>query len=317
MVNYLNNYYLDDIIEKGAADINQMKPIIIEKFGNIFNFSKLNESTKYGCSCFNVRDSYGHNLFGRNFDFPEDTNIILWTKPKGGYRSITFSDGKYIGFKHNDSIAHNNLLLAPYIPMDGMNERGLSIGGLFLRNNPTHQNKQGQSHLIGTVMMRGVLDNCANVQEAIKFFESHNMNDIVEWANHYIITDAKGDAVVIEYWNNEMIVVKPNNFAKSMYVTNFYLSHPEYPEKIGEDRYEIIEQNLKHTNYTMNSSATMDVLRQARTEAVQMPTLWSNVYDTKSLKLVTAFKMDYKTLYNFDVKKPLVVTIDKINSTKS
>ena len=40
----------------------------------------------------------------------------------------------------------------------------------------------------------------------------------------------------------------------------------------------------------------------------QKSTVWSNVYNTKDLSLITAYKNDFENLYKFNVLKPMNFT---------
>ena len=82
-----------------------------------------------------------------------------------------------MGFADNQQIIKDRFLLSPYAPMDGMNEAGLAISVLILFNKSTHQKNPNLKDITTSIIIRGVLDKCKNVDEAIKFFYNYNMND--------------------------------------------------------------------------------------------------------------------------------------------
>lgn len=106
-VNYQNNYYLEEILNKGIKTQLEIKSFVNEKFGINFNFD-LQKSNKYdSCSSFNVYNKKNNNLLGRNFDYPKlSPTFIVWTQPKNGYKSISFVNGEYIGFFEGKEITN-------------------------------------------------------------------------------------------------------------------------------------------------------------------------------------------------------------------
>ena len=106
-----------------------------------------------GCSTFVVKNLEGEVLFCRNYDFSHFHNndrknprtglnmIIEGNNPKVRYRSLGVSDTYWTDFKNGSAV--NGLLddgksdlsafvLAPFLTMDGMNEKGLAISILAL-----------------------------------------------------------------------------------------------------------------------------------------------------------------------------------------
>jgi predicted choloylglycine hydrolase len=186
--------------------------------------------------------------------------------------------------------------------MDGMNEYGVAVSVLLIENNSTHQINPDLVDITTTIIIRGILDTCINVEEAIKFFNKFNYHDAIEGTNcHFMVTDAKGNSAVIEYINNEMKVIKPiGNYS---FVTNFYLYFDRISEiKGGLDyRYDILKENLNDSNVKMAWNEAMELLNKVHQEI----TLWSNIYDTRNSTVITAFRSDYSILYEFNLFNPL------------
>jgi predicted choloylglycine hydrolase len=53
--------------------------------------------------------------------------------------------------------------------MDGMNEYGVAVSVLLIENNSTHIMNPDLVDITTTIIIRGILDTCINVEEAIKF----------------------------------------------------------------------------------------------------------------------------------------------------
>ena len=311
MLNYFNNYYLDDLLLFNNKDAKDIVKFAYSKFGTEYDFNILKLSSGFACSSFNVYNKENHNLFGRNFDYGTSPTIILWSHPDNHYKSISFIHGKFLGIYDDNTIIKDRLLLTPYVPMDGLNEVGVSISVLLLHNKSTHQSNPGLIDITTSILIRGILDTCANVEEAISFFKKYNVHDAIEGNSfHFMITDAKGDSVVIEYIDNEMKIIKPdpkknNNY---LYVTNFYLYPNQSSSKTGWDRYIILEENLNIKGIKMEWYNAMELLNKVHMGI----TLWSNVYDTKNLTVITAIRKDYSILYEFNIFEPLKKIITKL-----
>ena len=139
MINYLNDYYLQDLLQFNNKEIADIVKFAYQKFGTEYDFNIQAFTRGFACSSFNVYNRDNHNLFGRNFDLDFSPLFILWTQPKKGYKSISFIHGGFIGIYDEINIIKDRLLLAPYAPMDGMNEFGVAVSVLSLPNYSTHQ----------------------------------------------------------------------------------------------------------------------------------------------------------------------------------
>ena len=306
MVNYLNDYYLPDLLKFNNKDTSDIVKFAYQKFGTEYDFDFQKLTSGFACSSFNVLNKENSNLFGRNFDYGSSPTIILWTQPKTGYKSISFIHGRFLGINDESNIIKDRLLLTPYAPMDGMNELGLAISVLLLSNKSTHQTNPELTDITTSVIIRGILDTCANLEEAINFFTKFNVHDAIEGNSfHFMITDAYGNSAVIEYVNNVMKIIKPidiKNVNNYLYVTNFYLSPDSgSSSQMGYDRYLILEKYLNVKDIKMEWYNAMELLDKAKMGI----TLWSNVYDTNNSTVITAIRRDYSILYEFNIFNPM------------
>ena len=306
MVNYLNDYYLPDLLKFNNKDASDLVKFAYQKFGTEYDFDIQKLTSGFACSSFNVLNNENSNLFGRNFDYGSSPTIILWTQPKTGYKSISFIHGRFLGINDESNIIKDRLLLTPYAPMDGMNELGLAISVLLLSNKSTHQTNPELTDITTSVIIRGILDTCANLEEAINFFTKFNVHDAIEGNSfHFMITDAYGNSAVIEYVNNVMKIIKPSdikNVNNYLYVTNFYLSPDSgSSSQMGYDRYLILEKYLNVKDIKMEWYNAMELLDKAKMGI----TLWSNVYDTNNSTVITAIRRDYSILYEFNIFNPM------------
>ena len=268
MINYTNDYYLEDLLKQGVNSINSIYSYAYSRFGNIYNFYTTKSILDLlACSAFNVHNDKKQNLFGRNFDFPFTPSFIVWTQPKNGYKSISFVLGGLLGMLYETDIDKDKLLLLPYSPLDGLNEHGLGISVLVAGeglNYDNHQHNPYKLDLTTSVMIRAVLDTCKTTQEAIDLFKAYNMHDPMKnLAFHFFITDKEGNSSIIEYLGEEMKVYKNNefNYTKYLYLTNYYISKPVGEgNNRGADRYQTLKEKLKNDDLTMNWEEAMTLL---------------------------------------------------------
>ena len=315
-----HNYFFEEI-----ESTNQLKNIT--SFINVFliKFNKTSpdkiKNFKYNfsfaCSAFNAYNSKNINLLGRNFDYSRSPALVIWTHPKNKYKSISFVSLNFTQkllqtFAPKLNHLKDFILLAPFIPMDGINEKGLSMAVLALRTSETHQENENKINTITTLIIRGILDNCENVDQAIEYIEERNMHDFIN-SYHYIISD-KNKSVIIEYvgktQNRELRILTPENYTKSknIYLTNFYLSEDGEEKTIGKDRYEILETNIKEKKGIFEWNEVINLLEKVK----QNSTLWSNVYNPEELSVISSQNKNYDVLVKFDAVHPLMFkNVDK------
>lgn len=177
----------------------------------------------YGCSTVCVKNKNGVVYFGRNFDWEKGRAMIVHTVPENGYESLSTCDLDFLGFGDDytpDGSMPERIqtLAAIYVPLDGMNEKGLVIADLMAGDKEETHQKTDKPDLTTTTAIRLLLDRAANVDEAVELLKQHDMNSSIGAAHHFAIADKSGKSVVVEYVNGEMLVAETN------VVTNHYLA---------------------------------------------------------------------------------------------
>lgn len=341
MMDYTYDYDLDTLLESktgnsttvgyvlyGAADVFlQLNPkakkvisdlgfycdinneLVSETIDKIVNFEG------FGCTTFNASTPSGDKLFARNYDYMDSPGITVWTHPEDGYASVSTASLYLLGYGGNflpeDLLTSLLTLMAPYIPVDGMNEKGLSIGVLELETPPTFQQTE-KKDITTTGIIREVLDHAATTQEAIAIFEKYDMHDLlaVNCTYHYQISDASGDTAIIEYANGETTVLRPDETG-SLVATNFWLTEGvDDPDGEGHDRYETAKKMLAEKNYMVTEEEAMNILDAVHIENEDLhgyicSTLWSIVYNNTDRTFNVCTMYDFDNEYKFSVNEPL------------
>ncbi len=245
-MDYTGDYYSSDVIES------MRKAGIIES----------------GCSSFMTYNTEGEPISCRNYDVShrvskEDRtftglNVVIHCKPEGKYESIAVGDAVWCapddpnmiaGGPENEAFDISKLDVLPYECLDGINEKGLFVAVHML--DIKEGDEPGKIAAGSTILLRYLLDDCANVEEAVTKIG----NTIVtpeDWqGNHLFITDSEGNHVVIESRNGEVTVTE------SDIITNFYLSYDDAEDcyrkgELREGAAELTDENgekLYHFGY--------------------------------------------------------------------
>jgi hypothetical protein len=122
--NIIPNFYgFDSYIN--SKNLSQNKPV-----------QKPDNKSNWGCTCFAAMGKKNGMTFGRNFDWRDCLPLILYCHPPKGYASFSVVDLEYLGYSRSNlpDKAQNNksLLNSPFLPFDGINEKGVAIGMMAL-----------------------------------------------------------------------------------------------------------------------------------------------------------------------------------------
>jgi hypothetical protein len=232
----------------------------------------------WACSLFTALGDRDGMLFGRNFDWMFSPALLLFTDPPDGYASVSMVDIAYLGFE--DGRAHGltdlplgerqELLGAPFLPFDGMNERGLAVGMAAVA--PGNMRPDPGKESIGSVeVIREILDHASTVDEAAAILQSYNVT-MAEVPLHYLIADRSGRSVLVEFYKGEVVVI-PNEEPWHL-ATNFLRASAGESARGQCWRYDRIEGRLKEGGGRISPQEAMDLLA----DVSQGNTQWSIVY---------------------------------------
>lgn len=222
---FKGNTQLKEFMERGGAENNSQLGTYIEfllRGKQIKKVYKEQVPLNTGCAAIGASTTDGKELMGRNYDWDDLKNaVIIKSTPKNGYKSISTVQFDFVGFGKDfkpDSFGRKYLMSAGlFVPLDGMNEKGLVISDLMAGDDEVTDQDNGKNDVTTTLAIRCILDFCADVPEAIEFLKSHDMHSVIGKAHHFAIRDAAGRMIVVEYSNNEMIITE------AQAVTNHYL----------------------------------------------------------------------------------------------
>lgn len=282
----------------------------------------------FGCTTFNSVTKQGSYLLSRNFDYMDSPAVLVRTTPQNGYASLSTVSLGLLGFEQDpggrftvsDAQRRAALLLAPFLALDGVNEKGFAIAVLELETAPTFQLSL-RPNLTTTTMIRACLDNAATVEEGVAIFRSHDMRDLLTdgCKYHFQLSDANGKSAIIEYYKNKMYVLYPAkskaNRVNYQAATNFHLvDGAKDPKALGRDRYDTVMAALKHSRGVTSEKQAMNLLKKVSMKDADLngyicSTLWSSVFNMSKKTVSVCCFNNYRRTFTFSVFKPLLEQI--------
>lgn len=298
VVRFNGNYGFDEFLKSGGAssDMDVIK-FLTKHISQSFNESSWNDNN-YGCSTIQAQNKNGDYLFGRNFDWYNNDALIIISKPKNAYASISTVNTNFI--TSLSPIPENALVLASmYAPLDGMNEKGLTISVNYIEDNATIHQNTNKPDITTTTAIRLLLNKASNVEEAISLLKEYDMHSSMNWMTHFAITDSEGNAVAVEYIENKMVVTE------TKILTNFYVSEGS-KHGIGTQqshiRFENLEKILKKKE-TLEMDDVRDALESVSKKHFNdgETTEWSIIFNQNTKEIHYYHRENYKKRYTFNL----------------
>lgn len=286
-------FYLDDFIAQGGAKSDaELIDFITGKITKGLLEMEISES-EIACSAFTAQTPEGDRLFGRNYDFSKTNACIVFTDAtEGRHATISTVDLQFLGMDVDQDVdgLMNKItcLAAPYAPLDGVNDAGVSCG-IFMSYQggetivPTDLNTD-KPDITSTTLLRLILDYADNVEEAVEIASTYDLHDSAATSYHYMVADATGASVILEWVNGtdatdldgsaRQLVVTYNDDdahigeaegqSDYQWITNFIIQ-PDYyddpADQKGLDRYQKLYEQLSQTNgIVTDEEAAMEIL---------------------------------------------------------
>ena len=286
-------FYLDDFIAQGGAKSDaELIDFITGKITKGLLEMEISES-EIACSAFTAQTPEGDRLFGRNYDFSKTNACIVFTEAtEGRHATISTVDLQFLGMDVDQDVEGlmNKItcLAAPYAPLDGVNDAGVSCG-IFMSYQggetivPTDLNTD-KPDITSTTLLRLILDYADNVEEAVEIASTYDLHDSAATSYHYMVADATGASVILEWVNGtdatdldgsaRQLVVTYNDDdahigeeesqSDYQWITNFIIQ-PDYyddpADQKGLDRYQKLYEQLSQTDgIVADEEAAMEIL---------------------------------------------------------
>lgn len=285
---YDGDYGFDDFLKVGAKSDSDIEGFVTNRL--LKGLPIRINVTGAGCTCFVSKNENNEVIFARNFDFEYAPMLQIYTKPDNGYKSVSTVNLSFAGYDKNNlpssGISFNSFLTlaAPYLPFDGMNEKGVCMALLAVPESDPG-NSDDKVTLNTTTAIRLVLDKASNVDEAVDLLRQYNIYFSGDVDCHYLIADASGQSVLIEYYDGGLKVVEADT--DYQIATNFIAYNDV---NIGEgftefERYEATEQFLIEKDNTLSIKDCENILNEVgvTSKSGENKLQWSVVYNLSKL----------------------------------
>lgn len=285
---YHGDYGFDEFLQVGANSDRDIEKFVIKRLlkGVPIDINV----TGAGCTAFVIKNDEGDTIFARNFDFTYSPSLQVWTTPKNGYASISTVNLTFAGYSKDNLPTPRGInsfltLAAPFLPFDGMNEKGVSIALLAVPE--AHMSiDENKITLNTTTAIRLVLDKAATVDEAVEILRGYNIYFSGDIKCHYLIADAEGKSVIVEYWDGGLQVVNPE---ETYQIASNFIAYNGL--NIGEgydefNRYNTVKASIEENQGKLTREQTIDLLTQIGIYGSdgEDRLQWSVVYNLTDLK---------------------------------
>lgn len=303
---YYGDYGFDEFLKVGVKSNSDIEDFITKRLlkGLPINLGVIGD----GCTAFVTRNEKGEVIFGRNFDFTYAPSLQLITEPRNGYKSISTVNLTYAGYTEENlpkgfSIDSFLTLAAPYLPFDGMNEKGLVIALLAVPEaKPAYSSSKVTLNI--TTAVRLILDKAANVDEAVELLKQYNIYFSGGIKCHYLIADAEGNSVLVEFWDGELkVVTVPENYQiASNFVAynglNIGYGYDEF------DRYNRVKSAIEENNGILTEEQAIELLSEIGIydENGENKLQWSVIYNMNNLEGKIFTERNKNKLISFQLK---------------
>ncbi len=296
-MNVKGDFYLDDFVAQGGVKSDsELIGFITDNITH--GVVDLNMSApEIGCSSFTATAENGDVLFARNYDFSKTNTMLVFTEAnEGRHATISTVDLQFLGVDVDQNMTSLMdkviCLAAPYAPLDGVNDAGVSCGiyMTYQGGETTVATSQDtdKPDFTSTTLLRLILDYADNVEEAVEIASTYDLHDSANTSYHYMVADASGKSAILEWTTDGATDATDNDGAtrtlKVIYndqdshigereaasdyqvITNFVLQPGYYDgvpaeEKKGADRYDRLYEELQKTNALVaDEQSAMDIL---------------------------------------------------------
>lgn len=303
LMEYHGDYGFDNFLKTGASTHEELLAFLVEEMTHGLPIELY--LGEFGCTTFAADTPNGHALMGRNFDMPDTPAMLVRTNPRNGYKSISMVSLLFFRFNSEnpvDTLAEKLTTFgAVYLPMDGMNEKGLAVSVMQVNGSPVDQ-QTDKTDITTSTAIRLLLDKAATVEEAVELLGQYDMHSTSGTSYHFMIADARGNSAVVEYVNNEMVVLWNKNVS-----TNFLLAPQDFSSGLGLGRYWTAKEALDETGGILSRQDAMDLLRSCRldntVEMTESSTQWSCVYDLKSRTVDIVMHEDWDNVLTYKLSR--------------
>jgi len=286
--------------------------------------SCLSFNISIACTAFIIRNNETF-LVGRNYDYRSNQGVIMINPRNMEKIALPFPNevsARWIS-KYG-SVTLN--AIAREEPIEGINEKGLMIAGLWLNDTklPEPDSRPATDDL---QWIQYMLDNCVDINEVISECKNVRISNQSQSKIHYFLSDAQGNFAIIEFIDGKFLYFLNDNstnaficndpFEKSSSDLKKYVSwggaepilsrfekySPEEAVVIGAEMIKNFTYSEPIESYAFNILKKVEAPKSTPNDK-EYGSQWSVVYDCKNIRF------SFKTLDNKEKRTIDLKTID-------
>ena len=273
--------------------------IVIEDYDYEYGLERFASLFKAG-GCATIQNGA---LRGRNYDwtYDEQAYFVIYTPATESRHAVLGVAGSVSSL--TDAVVasgewSDGYKSLPFATLDGVNDAGLVCNILVVPSGEagiTTGSNPGAEDLPAAMLNRYVLDYAGSVDEAIELIKNRNVymphTEVMNEEFHWMLSDSDR-TVVIEFVNNEMLVLEGETIATNFYLYDFDKTEetlPRIPE--GIERYNIIKNGYEATATEEGMLRMLQSINYSNCYNLNTVPFWYSEYSGGSLD-VTMFGDD-------------------------
>lgn len=275
---------------------------------------------RLSCSTFSASTPSGQPIFAYNNDNSgHDYTMLIFANPPDGFATICISLSRFCRIREYALDEYNIglrdfILTAPHYSFDGINEYGVTMSPMSNHDGEWVSDPNKRS-LHGLTTIRLVLHCARDVHEAITLLRRYNnsfSNNI-----HYLLSDAHGNSVVIEYYDGEVKVIwrsGPFQVCTNNRVLGYQNDQTHWQSTCW--RYSTLLQRLTQLGGVVSESGAFDLLSEVAfrptAQSDSTRTIWSSVYNNLTGEWRLCLERNYDNPYTFSMPMVVDLAVGKI-----
>lgn len=282
----VGNFYCMDYTGDYNELLNMMDDLMTGNSSSTFD--------SFECSLFSANGNENYQIFGRNFDNPENDVLLTRYSPPDAYKSLAFTRLNDCGYQNGTNF--NNLTLSQKLPLlyaayfvpDGINEFGLSCGLASVSSVQVSIDPLKDTIFV-TRLIREILDHAKTVEEALQIANNYNVfdNGINTISHHVLVGTPDGESLILEYHNGAFHAVNTNEYWQVL--TNIPVYNVPHQQLMNTCwRYNSLYNDLEDAGGSFSWDEGMNAL-----EAVHMNCPWSAIYEMTNRAVYIAVHNNY------------------------
>jgi len=273
------------------------------------------QDQRISCSTFSAATPSGDPLFSYNNDNAgADWMMVIFADPPDGYATMCITSTRFCGIRQyaqnfHDTALRDFVLTAPHYSFDGINEYGVTMSPMNNGDGESVYDPNKRSlHGLTTICL--VLYSARDVYEAIDLLQRYNntfSNQI-----HYLLTDAYGNSVVIEYFDGRVVPTwksGPFQICTNRRINGYQNDAAHWGGTCV--RYWSLLLWLNECNGILTEERAFEFLEavapQPTSDSSSARTVWSSVYNKINGTWKLVLDREYDEVYEFSM--PLVTDL--------